>query len=243
MNQKLRLGLIIGTVVIILAATGSLFYYKSKSFETCDKALERFDSNHLCISTNKGTMIFKLRPESGPNAVERMTFLANDKKFFDGLEFYRVVKDFVVQGGIQGFKQETVGVTKFDSSTQEKLNEYDNKFIVEANLNQLGLSAEEISKLTEEGYVNDQNVTSKPFEFGDLSFANAGYDSNSSEIFIVGGKDKDSENIKFLNGKFTNFASIVEGQNVLEELNGTSVDSTTDAPLNKIKIIEIRVKS
>lgn len=242
MNQRLRLGLIVATVILVLGATGTLFYYKTKTYDTCDKVLEKFDSNHLCLSTSRGVMVFKLNPASGPKAVERIKFLGNEKKFYDGLEIYRVVKDFVVQAGIQKFKQENANITVFDSATQEKLKEFDNRFEVESNMNNLGLTAEEISALEESGYTNNTNVTTEPFGFGDISFANAGPDTNSSELFIVTGKDENSENLKALKGKFTNFGTIVEGQNILEDLNNISVDENTDAPLKKVDIYELRVK-
>ena len=45
-----------------------------------------------------GWITVDLDPKAAPNTVNSFVFLAN-KKFFDGLTWHRVVKDFVIQGG------------------------------------------------------------------------------------------------------------------------------------------------
>jgi cyclophilin family peptidyl-prolyl cis-trans isomerase len=48
--------------------------------------------------TTKGTMIFQMRPDKAPGAVNNFVSLARSK-YFDGIYFHRVMKDFVLQGG------------------------------------------------------------------------------------------------------------------------------------------------
>ena len=48
--------------------------------------------------TSEGTMSMKLFPKAAPTTVNSFVFLAQHR-FFDGLTFHRVLKDFVIQGG------------------------------------------------------------------------------------------------------------------------------------------------
>jgi peptidyl-prolyl cis-trans isomerase B (cyclophilin B) len=50
------------------------------------------------IETDKGRIVVELFQDDAPNTVASLVSLAQ-KKFYDGLNFHRVEKDFVVQGG------------------------------------------------------------------------------------------------------------------------------------------------
>ena len=50
------------------------------------------------MSTTKGDIWIKLTPENTPNTVANFAHLANDK-FYDGLNFHRVIDGFMAQGG------------------------------------------------------------------------------------------------------------------------------------------------
>jgi cyclophilin family peptidyl-prolyl cis-trans isomerase len=50
------------------------------------------------IDTSCGKITVDLDPKAAPKTVNSFVFLA-EKKFFDGLTWHRVVKDFVIQGG------------------------------------------------------------------------------------------------------------------------------------------------
>ena len=50
------------------------------------------------IDTSCGKITVDLDPKGAPKTVNSFVFLA-DKKYFDGLTWHRVVKDFVIQGG------------------------------------------------------------------------------------------------------------------------------------------------
>ncbi len=50
------------------------------------------------LNTNKGTIKIKLFPEVAPKAVENFISLIEDK-YYDGIIFHRVIKDFMIQGG------------------------------------------------------------------------------------------------------------------------------------------------
>jgi peptidyl-prolyl cis-trans isomerase B (cyclophilin B) len=50
------------------------------------------------LRTSCGTIAFQLDPRQSPKTVNSLVFLAR-QKFYDGLTFHRLSKDFVIQGG------------------------------------------------------------------------------------------------------------------------------------------------
>ncbi len=54
--------------------------------------------NTLVIDTSKGRLIIEMRPDMAPKSVERVKMLAREK-IYNGLQFHRVIGDFVAQTG------------------------------------------------------------------------------------------------------------------------------------------------
>ncbi|MEO6228390.1 MAG: peptidylprolyl isomerase [Thermomonas sp.] len=54
--------------------------------------------NTLVIDSTKGRLIIEMRPEMAPKSVERVKMLAREN-IYDGLQFHRVIGDFVAQTG------------------------------------------------------------------------------------------------------------------------------------------------
>ena len=50
------------------------------------------------MQTTEGTIVFELFDEDAPKTVENFRKLAADG-FYDGLNFHRIIKDFMIQGG------------------------------------------------------------------------------------------------------------------------------------------------
>ena len=50
------------------------------------------------LKTNRGDIVVELFEDDAPNTVANFVQLA-EKKFYDGLVFHRVIKDFMIQGG------------------------------------------------------------------------------------------------------------------------------------------------
>jgi cyclophilin family peptidyl-prolyl cis-trans isomerase len=52
----------------------------------------------ITLETTKGTIIFETYDADAPKAVQNFITLS-EKKFYDGIIFHRVIKDFMIQGG------------------------------------------------------------------------------------------------------------------------------------------------
>lgn len=52
----------------------------------------------MIMETTEGTLEIALKPSIAPKACENFMKLA-EKKFYDGLVFHRIIKDFMIQGG------------------------------------------------------------------------------------------------------------------------------------------------
>lgn len=55
-------------------------------------------TNYVKLETTKGIILVELYPDVAPFTVENFQNLVNEK-FYDGLIFHRVIKDFMIQGG------------------------------------------------------------------------------------------------------------------------------------------------
>ncbi len=88
-----------------------LFLTLTLAFASCqEKYPELEDGVYAEFVTNKGTFVAKLKNESAPLTVANFVALAEGtngmvdsiykgKRFYDGLTFHRVIKDFMIQGG------------------------------------------------------------------------------------------------------------------------------------------------
>lgn len=73
-----------------------MFGKELKEYNLSKEELEKLQ--YAKITTSKGVIWIKLTPEFTPTAVSNFASLANDK-FYDGLNFHRVIEGFMAQGG------------------------------------------------------------------------------------------------------------------------------------------------
>jgi cyclophilin family peptidyl-prolyl cis-trans isomerase len=72
---------------------------KKKTYKKAPKmTIDRNKSYRAIMKTSCGTIELELDPKLAPNTVNSFVFLARNR-FFDGLIFHRIHKDFVIQGG------------------------------------------------------------------------------------------------------------------------------------------------
>ena len=184
---------------------------------------------------NFGTIKMELYPEQAPETVSNFIKLANNG-FYDGTQFHRIVKDFMVQAGTKngdGTTDATIGDLKGTESTD---------------------------KYSIKGEFLANNVTNTiKFEEGTLAMARAdytqyssglktqSYNSGCSQFFIM---TKENTN---LNGYYTAFGKVTEGLDVLHQIENVEVtvaegqESTDGAevstPVNPPKVTSIRVET
>ncbi len=69
-----------------------------KSFAAAEKVVDPAKQYVATIKTSKGDIVVDLFADKAPNTVNSFVFLAQ-QGYFDGINFHRIVKDFVIQGG------------------------------------------------------------------------------------------------------------------------------------------------
>ena len=69
-----------------------------RTFTAPAKVISKSCTYTVKMVTSEGTMRMKLFPKAAPTTVNSFVFLAQHR-YFDGLTFHRVLKDFVIQGG------------------------------------------------------------------------------------------------------------------------------------------------
>ncbi len=71
----------------------------TKTFSAAEDAIDETKNDYTAIvKTNKGDFVIKLFADKSPNTVNSFVFLAR-KGYFDGLNFHRVLANFVIQTG------------------------------------------------------------------------------------------------------------------------------------------------
>jgi len=88
MRRALALFALVATAATVHAEPRRMF---APNFQGLDSVL-------ATIHTPYGPMVFKLTPEKTPQTVANFVDLA-EKKFYDGLNFHRVIPGFMAQGG------------------------------------------------------------------------------------------------------------------------------------------------
>ena len=229
MKKKSNVLIIIALIVlIVLIGTVCYGYYKNITMEVKNPIVTMEVENF-------GTIKMELYPDQAPEAVSNFIKLANNG-FYDGTQFHRIVKDFMVQAGTKngdGTTDATIGDLKGTESTD--------KYSIKG-----------------EFLANNVNNTIK-FEEGTLAMARAdytkyssslksqSYNSGCSQFFIM---TKANTN---LNGYYTAFGKVTEGLDVLHQIESVEVkvadgqESTEGAevstPVNPPKVTSIRVET
>ena len=143
------------------------------------------------IETDEGDLVLDLFATESPLAVNNFVNLAEDG-FYDGVNFHRVIEDFVAQGG------DPTG-TGFGGPGYQFADELDN-----------GLSFSGV---------------------GQLAMANSGPNTNGSQFFITLNEDPQ------FTGQHTIFGEIIEGEDVLFNLNISNTDDPSVIQRVRIDIV------
>ena len=172
--------------------------------------------NFVVFETTLGNIKMELYPEVAPKTVANFIKLVQEK-FYDGIIFHRVITDFMIQ----------TGGTKEDGSSKDP----GYKFEDEINPKALGLTDQVIQANQQRGYKYSDTLKSIKLEYGILAMANAGPNTNGSQIFIITKKD----GTDWLNGLHTAFGKVVEGMDVALKIQNVPKDPQ-DKPLANVVI-------
>jgi len=188
-------------LLVILVLIGGVFYIKG------NRALinKVTDSKNMIakIKTNKGTITLELFADKAPKTVENFVTLAQ-KDFYDGTQFHRVIKDFMIQGGDPNTKRE-------DSQSYGRGGP---------------------------GYTFADEINDVLLVKGILAMANAGPNTNGSQFFIV-----TAESTPWLDGLHTAFGKVIDGMEVVDAIENTSVDKARgDLPMTPVIVEDIEVE-
>ena len=214
--------------IVVLIGVVGYGYYQKATYKTQNPLVTMEVENF-------GTIKMELYPDQAPETVANFIKLANNG-FYDGTQFHRIVKDFMVQAGTKngdGTTDATIGDLKGTESTDNY-------------------------SIKGEFLANNVNNTIK-FEEGTLAMARAdytqyssslksqSYNSGCSQFFIM---TKTNTN---LNGYYTAFGKVTEGLDVLHNIENVEVkvadgqESTEGAevstPVNPPKVTSIRVET
>lgn len=177
-----------------------------------------------------GTVTFRLFPEYLPQASDNFLQLA-ESGYYDGLTFHRVISDFMIQGGDpngDGTGGASINGVKFDGGTYYNLVHvagalaYANSGSTATNGSQFYIvtgsecSDEYFSQLTASGY----SFTDKAIE----AYKSAGYGT------------------PFLDGNYTVFGQVIDGLDVVFEVQNVETDTTNDMPVDKVIIESVTVE-
>lgn len=165
-----------------------------------------------------GTVKIELNPDVAPETVANFIQLANNG-FYDNLTFHRIVSDFMIQGG----SSDGTG------SGSAKLSDLDKK--IQAD------SSSDYTYSIKGEFANNNVNNSLKFEKGVIGMARSdystyglteeGYNSASSQFFIVTTDDKDK--LSSLNYSYASFGKVIEGYEVVEAMSNVKIAEDEDS--------------
>ncbi len=230
--KKIGTVIIILILIVILAGIGFVAYgYYRKATMEVKNPVATMEVEGF------GTVKMELYPDQAPNTVINFIKLAN-RKFYDGLTFHRIIKDFMIQGG--------------DNSE-------DGSGSGAATLKDLYDEGTEDAYAIQGEFTSNNIKNTLKFEEGTLAMARSDYTSYSSELLTESYNSATSQffimtnrNVR-LNGNYAGFGKVIEGMDVVKkiaEVEVTQNDKTQEGeeaemskPVNPPKITSIRVET
>ena len=238
---------IIALILIIVMLGGLCFGYYKKATLKVENPIVTMEVE------NFGTIKLELYPDLAPETVNNFIKLANNG-FYNGLKFHRVVKDFMIQGG------DPSG----DGTGSPKLSDlYENDDENQTYKYSDGTEAKgsDSYTITGEFIANEYNKNTLNLTEGIIAMARSdyssqaptltteSYNSGSSQFFIM------TKNNTSLNGYYTAFGKVIEGMDVVHNIEQVEVKASEDSkessssqqevstPVNPVKITSIRVET
>lgn len=232
---------IAATLLLVTGCTTNETKQTTGSTETESKTTESVDLNSLDLPqlsdevtededlvelvTTAGTIKMKLFPKYAPKAVEN--FMTHAKEgYYDNVPFHRVIKDFMIQTG------DPTGTGSGGESI------WDEEFAPEISPNLYHLNGA-VAMARTNGEVTEKTQGSQFYIVQNERKVSDGllskyYPDRIIEAYKNGG-------VPSLDFKYSVFGQVIEGMDVVKEIANTKTDSTTDAPIDEIKIEKITI--
>ena len=187
---------------------------------------------------NFGTIKVELYPDKAPNTVVNFIALANNG-FYDGLTFHRTVPDFMIQGGDpNGTGTGSSTLADVDTSI-EKDSEEDKEYCIEGEFIANGYTDNNLK--FEKGIIA---MARSDYSSMGSSLAKKGYDSASSQFFIM---NEDNES---LNGLYAAFGKVIEGEDIVDKIANVEVvtrdqsaEEGVDKPVDPPVMTSVKVET
>ena len=189
----------------------------------------------VTFETNLGSIKIGLFDKNAPNTVVNFLELV-DKKYYDDTTFHRLVPKLLLQGGSRN--------TINDEPTDDSKGGPGYTISDEINWDSLNLSPEKRNELTSLGYVSNQNLQSVNMDKYFLAMAGNGPNTSGSQFFIILGGKNESK-VKELEGKYTVFGKIIEGQSIIDKIAQGGITLTNidnPRPVIELKILSSSIK-
>ena len=217
-------------LIVILALVGivGFGYYRNATMEVKNPVATMEVENY-------GTVKIELYPDQAPETVANFIALAN-RGFYDGLTLHRVVKDFMIQGGDpEGTGQGGAKISDLKDGGEDTDYSIKGEFIANGVDNNLKF---------EEGTIG---MARNDYTSYSSSLQEQSYDSGSSQFFIMSAANTS------LNGYYTAFGKVIEGMDVIHNIENVEVKAADDSeetgntevstPVNPVTITSIRVET
>lgn len=179
---------------------------------------------------DRGTITVELYPEYAPNTVANFIALAKSG-FYNELTFHRTIPSFMIQGGdpngdgTGGAKLSNIGESSEDSYSIE------GEFILNGHTENTLKHEKGVISMARSDYSSIPSLTKK------------GYNSASSQFFIM------TETNNSLDGQYAAFGKVTDGMTIVEDISNVEVETrdsedtekTADRPLDPPVIEKITV--
>lgn len=225
---KIILLIIAIIIVIALIATLCYGYFKKMTYKPGNPIATMEIENY-------GTIKIELYPDMAPNTVNNFIALANSR-FYDGLTFHRIIKDFMIQGGAPTGDETGAPTLKY---IENDINN-DTKYNIDGEFIENGYEKNTLK--LEKGVIAMARGDYSSYASFAPSLVEEGYNSAGSQFFIM----TTDENMS-LTGYYAGFGKVIEGLDVLEKIAATKVkakdkeDTEKSTPVNTPVITSITV--
>ena len=219
-TSKVKIGI---TVIAILIVIGLIAYVTNTIVQKSNFKQEK------PIATieieNYGTIKAELYPEYAPNTVANFIALANNG-FYNGLTFHRTIPDFMIQGGDKkGDGSGSASLSDLGIENKESSNDTTSSSSGSDDYNIKGEFI--LNGFTQNTLKHKKGVLSMARSDysaqGSTAIAKKGYDSASSQFFIM-----HSDNSS-LDGAYAAFGMVIEGMDVVDKIANVEVETRDDS--------------